>query len=233
MPTGEYLFVVVDYYSTYYEVEILTSVTASQIISRLEKIFAVHGLPVPITSDNGPQFLSEEFEQYLVDNGILERKVTPLWAQANGEVERQNRSLLKSMRIAQAEGKNWRKELVRFLAACRTTPHTVTGICPAELLFGRKIRTKLPEFRETAVNDEELRDRDWEKKTKAKTYADARRGAQPNDLQAGDQVLFEKKKSNKLSANFESEPYEIVEKKATALWYSLLRKYNTRGTSRK
>lgn len=217
MPTGEYLFVVVDYYSRYYEVEILTSVTASQIISRLEKIFAVHGLPVTITSDNGPQFRSEEFEQYLVDNGISHRKVTPLWAQANGEVERQNRSLLKSMRIAQAEGKNWRKELVRFLAAYRTTPHTVTGICPAELLFGRKIRTKLPEFRETAVNDEELRDRDWEKKTKAKTYADARRGAQPNDLQAGDQVLLKKKKSNKLSANFESEPYEIVEKKGNSV----------------
>ena len=80
------------------------SITASQIISRLEKIFAVHGLPVIITSDNGPQFRSEEFEHYLVDNGILHRKVTPQWAQANGEVERQNRSLLESMRIAQAEG---------------------------------------------------------------------------------------------------------------------------------
>ena len=156
MPTGEYLLVVIDYYSRYYEVEILMSVTASQIISRLEKIFAVHGLPVTITSDNGPQFRAEEFEQYLVDNGILHRKVTPQWAQTNGEVERQNRSLLKNMRIAQAEGKNWRKELVRYLATYRTTPHTVTGVCPAELLFGRKIRTKMPELRETTVNDDEL-----------------------------------------------------------------------------
>ena len=90
MPTGEYLLVVIDYYSRYYEVEILMSVTASQIISRLEKIFTVHGLPVTITSDNGPQFWSEEFERYLVDSGILHRKVTPQWAQANGEVERQN-----------------------------------------------------------------------------------------------------------------------------------------------
>ena len=64
------------------------SITASQIISRLEKIFAVHGLLVTITSDNGPQFRSEEFEHYLVDNGILHRKVTSKWAQANGEVER-------------------------------------------------------------------------------------------------------------------------------------------------
>ena len=155
MPTGEYLLVVIDYYSRYYEAEILTSVTASQIISCLEKIFAVHGLPVTITSDNGPQFRPEEFERYLVDNGILHRKVTPQWAQANGEVERQNRSLLKSMRIAQAEGKNWRKELFHNLAAYRTTPYTVTGVCPAELLFGRKIRTKMPELRETTVTDDD------------------------------------------------------------------------------
>lgn len=153
----------------------MTSIIASQIILRLEKIFAVHGLPVNITSDNRPQFRSEEFECYLVENGISHRKVTPLWAPGNGEVERQNRSLLKSMRIAQAERKNWRNELVRYLATYITTPHTVTGVCPAESLFGRKIRTKLPKLRETIVNDEELRDRDWEKKLKEDKSEDIRR----------------------------------------------------------
>ena len=83
MPHGEYLLVVVHYYTRYYEVEILTSVVASQIILRLERIFAVHGLPVSITSDNGPQFRPKEFEKYLVDHEIQHRKVTPLWAQAN------------------------------------------------------------------------------------------------------------------------------------------------------
>ena len=85
MPPGEYLLVVIAYYSRYYEVEILMSITASQIISRLEKIFTVHGLPVTITSNNGPQFWSEEFEHYLVDNGILHCKIIPQWAQADGE----------------------------------------------------------------------------------------------------------------------------------------------------
>ena len=159
----------------------------------------------------------KEFEKYLVDNGILHCKVTPLWAQANGEVERQNRSLLKSMRIAQAEGKDWRIELVHYLATYRTTPHSVTRVCPAESLFGRRIRTKLPELCERAVNDEELRDHDWEKKTKAKIYADTSRGAQPCDLQVGDQVLLKQKKSNKLSTNFQPEPYEIVERKGNSV----------------
>ena len=109
------LLVVIDYYSRYYEVEILMSITASQITSRLEKIFAFHLLPVTITSDNGPQFRSEHFEHCLVDNGILHRKVTPQWAQGNGGVERQNRSLLKSMRIAQAEGKSGGKSFFTTL----------------------------------------------------------------------------------------------------------------------
>ena len=71
----------------------------------------------------------------------------------------------------------------------------------------------MPALRGTTVNDDELRDREWEKKIKAKTYADERRGAQPNYLQTDDQVLLKKKKSDKLSVKFESEPYEIVEKK--------------------
>ena len=41
--------------------------------------------------------------------------VSPQWAQANGEVELQNRSLLKSMRVAQAEGKIGGKSLFATL----------------------------------------------------------------------------------------------------------------------
>ena len=61
-----------------------------------------------IKSDNGPQFRSEKFKDYCEQNGIVHQKVAPKWAQANGEVERQNTSLLKRMKIAQAESKPWR-----------------------------------------------------------------------------------------------------------------------------
>ena len=110
------------------------------------------------------------------------------------------------------------KELVHYLATDRTTPHTVTGVCPAVLLFGRKkFGTRMPELREAKVNDDELRDGDREKKIKTKKYADERRGAQPNDLHTGDQVVLKKKTSDKLSAKFESAPYEIVEKKCNSV----------------
>ena len=128
------MLVVVDYFSRYYEIEIMRSTTSEKIIESLERIFMIHGLPLSITSDNSPQFVSSEFEKYLEDCGIEHRKTTPLWPQSNGEVERQNRSLLKRMWIAQAEGKQWKEEVCKYLIAYRSTPHTTAGVSPAELL---------------------------------------------------------------------------------------------------
>ena len=212
LPSGESVLVIVDYFSRYYEVEIMRSTTSEKVIECLEKIFTTHGLPQSLRSDNGPQFRSEVFERYLVDNGIEHRKTTPLWPQANGEVERQNKSLLKRMKIAQAEGKEWKKEVRKYLVAYRSTPHTTTGVSPAELLFGRKMRTKLPELKEEST-ESEMRDRDGEMKAKVKWYADTqKRNAQESDLAPGDQVLVKQECKNKLSTPFAPEPYDVVTK---------------------
>ena len=122
LPSGDSVLVVVDYFSRYYEIEIMHSTTSEKIIASLKRISMIHGLPLSLTIDNGPQFVSNEFEKYLEDCGIEHRKTTPLWPQANGEVERQNRSLLKRMRIAQAEGKQWKEEVCKYLIAYRSTP---------------------------------------------------------------------------------------------------------------
>ena len=58
LPSGEYVLVVVDYYSRYFEV------TSATIIGSLERIFCFHGLPQSLETDNGPQFKSEEFETF-------------------------------------------------------------------------------------------------------------------------------------------------------------------------
>ena len=216
LPSGDSVLVVVDYFSRYYEVEIMRSTTSEKIIECLEKIFTTHGLPLSLRSDNGPQFSSDTFEQYLKDQGIEHRKTTPLWPQANGEVERQNKSLLKRMRIAQAEGKEWKKELRKYLVAYRSTPHTTTGVSPAELLFGRKMRTKLPELREESIASE-MRDRDGEMKAKAKQYADKRRNAQESDLTPGDKVLVRQERRNKLSTPFAPEPYDVISKNGNSV----------------
>ena len=82
------------------------SVTSATIIGNLERMLCTHGRSQLLKTDIGPQFTSEEFGTFLKTNGIQHRTSMPLWPQANGKVERQNRSLLKALKIAQAEKKN-------------------------------------------------------------------------------------------------------------------------------
>ena len=136
------------------EVEVLRSTTADKIIASLRKIFLIHGLPVTISTDSGLQFISEEFCKFVEEECFQHRRVTPLWPQANKEVERQNLSLLK--RIAQIEKRNWKEELGSFLIMHRMTPNSTTGASPAELLFCRKLQTRIPGIEESPVDEEEV-----------------------------------------------------------------------------
>ena len=62
MHKKEYL-VCVDYYSNFFEVDPMTSTTASAVIKKLKNHFARYGCPDTVVADNGPQFLSKEFAQ--------------------------------------------------------------------------------------------------------------------------------------------------------------------------
>lgn len=151
-PSGEYLLVVIDAYSRFPEVDIVHSTKATSTISKLERIFATHGVPAIIKSDNGPPFTSHEFHSYITEIGVKHQKITPLWPQANSEAENFMKPLTKSVRAACTEKKNWKREIYTFLLNYRATPHTTTGFPPSELLFNRKIRTKLPQV--VSVSDE-------------------------------------------------------------------------------
>ena len=61
LPFREYVLVVVDYYSCYFKVDILKSVTSANIIDFLERIICTHGLPhslktVTVTSSEGVDY---------------------------------------------------------------------------------------------------------------------------------------------------------------------------------
>ena len=99
LPTGEHLLVVVDYFSRWMEVDVLRSTTSAAVIKCLDNHFARYGIPAGLRTDNGSNLVSEEMEKYLEEMGIVHHYNTPLWPRANGEVERQNRSLLKAMRV--------------------------------------------------------------------------------------------------------------------------------------
>ena len=124
-------------------------------------------------------------------------------------MERLSDKILKRLRIAQAEGKNLKSEVDRFLMMYRSTPHSTTGVAPAELLYGRTSRTKLPQLQELSV-DLEVRDRDGEQKEKGRIYADNKRNAVESKIQTGDKVLLMKQKKNKVSTTFRPELFTVI-----------------------
>lgn len=213
LPSGHNLLVIVDYYSRFIEVEVMTKTDSAEIIKRLDVIFARFGLPVSMTVDNGRQFVSEEFKRYCETNNIQMVNTIPYWPQQNGEVERQNRSILKALVISQSTKTDWRVELQKYLMAYRSTPHTVTGASPAMLMFGREMKDKLPNIHQPTEMDGEIRDRDMEKKLKGKEYGDSRRGARQNDIEEGDKVLAKRQiKENKLQSVFEPTEYVVLKR---------------------
>ena len=218
---GEHLLVITDYYSRWPEAILMRKTDAGRVIAALESVFITHGLPWSIRSDNGPPFSSREFEAFLDYLGIVQRKGIPYWPQSNGAVERLNETLLKIIRIAKLTGKDWKKELPKFLFEYRTTPHSSTGVSPAQALMGRTLRTKLPQvtFDHGRLNEADwqikLRERDAFKKMRMMKNANS--GRQPSNIAEGDQVLLQKKRDNKLCPNYETEPYSVVRREGNAL----------------
>lgn len=215
LPSSDYILVVVDYYSRYKEIKVCRTITSSEIISQLKDIFSRLGNPVSITSDNGRQFTSEEFKQFCLERNIRLYNTIPYWPQQNGEVERQNRDILKRLKICQAERKDWKEALREYMVMYNSTPHTVTGKTPSELFFRRQFRDKLPMIQDmTYTEDSETRDRDKEQKEKGKEYADRKRRAVDCDLDVGEKVYLKNMtKSNKLSLNYEPTTHTVESNK--------------------
>ena len=101
---------------------------------------------------------------------------TPKNSQANGFAEAFVKIMVKLVNTAIVEKQDPRKRVNanKYLLAYRATPNKVTGRSPAELLYGRKIRTKLPGLRvgQQGDLDTEVGEKHRKKKEKQKSYAD-------------------------------------------------------------
>ena len=63
---GHMFLIVVDSYSKWLEVINMQSTTAARTIEELSNIFARNGIPHQLVSDNGPQFVSDEFRNFMI-----------------------------------------------------------------------------------------------------------------------------------------------------------------------
>ena len=153
---GHHYLIVVDAYSKWPEVIPMSSITSYATIKVLMNLFATHGLPERIFTDNGSSFVSEEFRNFLDSNGISHTTSSPYHPSSNGEAERFVQTFKHNMKCRGATQANVVSNINKFLLQYRATDHASTGQSPSFLLMGRRVRTKLdlmvPNFQAEQIN---------------------------------------------------------------------------------
>ncbi|XP_033760674.1 uncharacterized protein K02A2.6-like [Pecten maximus] len=118
--------IVIDAHSKWPEVFIMRSTTTTLIIELLRNLFARHGIPEQLVSDNGPQFISEEFRQFMKQNGIRHSTSSPYHPRTNGQAERFVQTFKQAMKNAKDEKRTLQQKLSVFLCKYRSTPQINT-----------------------------------------------------------------------------------------------------------
>lgn len=146
-----YIIVAMDYFTKWPEVTVCGQPTTKAVIDFLTALFDRFGLVEEICTDNGVQFCSLEFQEFLQKHNIRHSKSSLYAPQTQGEVERFNRVIKEGIRAALAEGKSFITGLRQSVAAYRTTHNSTTGYTPAELMFTFPANTPLTQLHEQAL----------------------------------------------------------------------------------
>ena len=183
---GKRYLVVYDYYSRWIEFALLSSMTGPTLANNLKSICARYGIMETLVCDN--QFDCADVNAFARDYGVVIVTSSPRMPSANGAAERAVQTFKNLMK------KNSDPYLA--LLAYRTTP-LADGLSPAEKLFGRKLRTTVPQAPRrllpmySDVVRMGIQHKDDQMKAKQKFYHDRRHNARDRPpLQTGDTVLI-------------------------------------------
>ena len=165
----EYL-LLVDSYSKWLEIECLTKTKSCDTIRVLHRWFARFGFPIQLVSDNGPQFVSYEFDYFLKTHGIKHIRSSAYHPCSNGGAERFVQTVKQGLKACYIEKGDSNTKLNDYLFGYRITPSSVTGKTPSELFLGRQIRSRFDLMK--PINKCDLADSDSSDASALKTKMD-------------------------------------------------------------
>ena len=176
----------VDYLSRYPEIAKLDSEDSESVIQHMKSIFGRHGISEVVRTDNGPQYTSEAFHDFANEYDFAQLTSSPRYPQSNGEAERMVQTVKGLLQKTE--------DPYAALLAYRASPLS-NGFSPAEILMGRKLRTKVPTNAANLVPREvplsQLRNTDEEIRKKQKGNYDKRhRSRDLAPLKEGDSVFL-------------------------------------------
>ncbi|KAI5699155.1 hypothetical protein M8J77_011585 [Diaphorina citri] len=136
---GKHYVLVVDYYSKFIETALCSNTSSAVVIAHIKSIFARHGIPQIVVSDNGPQFSSREFQQFARTYEFQHITSSPRYPRSNGEAE----SAVKIMKKMLTKCLYDNTDPYIGMLNLRNTPKNF-GPSPAQLLYSRVLNSKIP-----------------------------------------------------------------------------------------
>ncbi|GBN61321.1 Uncharacterized protein K02A2.6 [Araneus ventricosus] len=133
-----YLFIM-DYYSKWMEIIELANKCADEVITKLKSIFSRFGVPNAVISDNIP-FNSYIYKKFANDWDFNYAFISPHYSPSNGMAERAVGIAEGIMRKAKEDKKDYFVGLMEY----RNTPISGLNLSPAQIMFNRRLKTKLP-----------------------------------------------------------------------------------------
>jgi len=135
--------IAVDAHSKWPEVIPMASTTSAKTLATLRTIFARNGLPDQVCTDNGPQFVSEDFKAFLQNNGVRHFTSAPYHPATNGLEERFVQTFKRGIKAMKDDPPKLQNKVDCLLFAYRNAPHATMGQPPAVLMFSRRLRSKI------------------------------------------------------------------------------------------
>lgn len=152
---NNFLFVIIDSFSKWVEVFKTKEITSNFVITKLRETFCRFGIPNTIVSDNGRQFVSNEFKEFSRKNKINHVLTAPGHPATNGQAENFIKTLKKSIyaNLNSSKDENFELILNRFLMDYRNTKHCTTDESPSKIFLGRSIRSRFDFIKPPLVKD--------------------------------------------------------------------------------
>ena len=151
---GESFLVIMDAELKWLEFMRMSSTIAEATVQALCFTFSTHGLPEELVSDNGSQFIAQDFKDFLRGNNTKHILSAPYHPASNGESEWAVQTSKQVMKAAKGDSGCLTQKICSFLLSYHVTPHSATGYTQAELQMNRRLRTRLdlcPDLRRKTV----------------------------------------------------------------------------------
>jgi len=136
---GDEYLLVVDSYSHFIEIAKLNNTSSKTVILHTKSIFARHGIPKTVKSDNGPQYSAEEYKRFSKEWGFSHVTTSPYHSQANGLAEKSVQIVKQLLKKAKLDGRDPYLSLLEY----RNTSVNNIG-SPAQLCMSRRLNSVLP-----------------------------------------------------------------------------------------